>query len=104
MEEGMTTGKLVRDGIPEIMRSDGLDPQVEVLGDAAFEKALRAKLLEEANEFLSDGRIEELADLLEVIGALAERRGASMDELERLRLEKRARRGGFGERFFLKTR
>jgi predicted house-cleaning noncanonical NTP pyrophosphatase (MazG superfamily) len=96
-------GKLVRDRIPEIMRSDGLDPQVEILGDAAFEEALRAKLREEADEFLADGRVEELADLLEVIGELARRRGVSMDELERMRLDKRAKRGGFEEGLFLET-
>jgi len=101
--DGAVGGKLVRDKIPQLMRADGCDPNVETLDDDRFETALRTKLLEETNEFLADGRVEELADLLEVIRALADRRGLTMDNLERVRLEKRARRGGFEERFFLRA-
>lgn len=57
------------------------------------------------NEFLtaesSSEAIEELADIMEVIHALAEAHGASVQELERIRAEKADKRGGFKYRIYL---
>ena len=85
--------KLVRDRIPELFASP--DDQVEqVAGDELVER-LRAKLLEEVDEFLESGEVEELADIIEVCHALAAQAGARVDVLEGVRLAKRAERGGF---------
>ena len=40
-------GKLVRDGIPDIIRAAGQQPTVHVLDDDAYRDALLNKLLEE---------------------------------------------------------
>ncbi len=45
--------------------------------------------------------MEELADLLEVIRAVAAARGSSIGEVERIRQEKAAERGGFEKRLLL---
>ena len=63
---------------------------------------LDAKLDEELAEYHKDQNIEELADLLEVIHAAAIARGHTLEDLEQIRAEKAARRGGFEKRILLK--
>ena len=46
--------------------------------------------------------LEELADLLEVIRAAAAARGYTAEELEQVRAEKAARRGGFERKLYLR--
>ena len=45
--------------------------------------------------------MEELADLLEVIRAVAKARGSSIDEVEAIRRDKAAKRGGFEQKILL---
>lgn len=93
--------KLVRDRIPAIIRAEGGEPSVRIATDDEIDDLLRAKLLEEVGEFLDSGDPGdpvELADVLEVVRALAERCGVDPDVLERLRAEKAAARGGFAAR------
>lgn len=90
-------GKLVRDRIPERFPAS----RSRVLAEAEYEAALRAKLTEEVGEYLTDGTPEELADVLEVLHALAARHGLTPEELERLRAQKAAERGGFAGRVWL---
>lgn len=66
--------KLVRDRIPEIIRSAGRHPVTRVLDFADYQTALLAKLFEEAREAeqAPTGQLAtELADILEVLQALA---------------------------------
>ena len=88
--------------IPEIIGSAGKSCVTETLTDEKYLEMLDKKLDEELAEYHSDQNIEELADLLEVIYAAAEARGHSVDELERIRAEKAAKRGGFKKRILLK--
>lgn len=98
----MELPKLVRDRIPEIIRDDGEEPVTEALDDAEIVPFLQQKVVEEAREFAKDGDIEELADLLEVIHRCLELEGATMDEVERMRKEKKQERGGFDRNMVLK--
>ena len=93
--------KLVRDKIPQIIRNGGDIPVTRILDDEEYLTCLENKLDEEVAEFHRDNNIEELADILEVIYALAEADGYSPEELNRYRMEKRAERGGFHDRIFL---
>ena len=98
----MTTGKLVRDGIPQIIRDKGQAPIITVADETEYRLRLREKLGEEALEYLnasSDGEaIEELADVLEVVRALAVLHGADAGQLEKVRAAKAEARGGFEQR------
>ena len=94
--------KLVRDRIPEIIAASGKQCTTETLSEEQYLKKLDAKLDEELAEYHQDPNIEELADLLEVIRAAAIARGYSVDELERVRAEKAAKRGGFEKRILLR--
>lgn len=95
--------KLVRDRIPEIIKSSGKSCTTEILSAEDYLRMLDAKLDEELAEYHKDQNIEELADLLEVIRAAAISRGYSLEDLERVRTEKAAKRGGFEKRILLKT-
>lgn len=98
----MKHDKLVRDRIPEIIEASGKRCITEVLNRDDYIRALDAKLDEELAEYQQSKSLEELADLLEVMEALVKARGYTWEELSRVRSEKRAERGGFEERIWLK--
>jgi predicted house-cleaning noncanonical NTP pyrophosphatase (MazG superfamily) len=92
-------GKLVRDKIPQIIRSKGLEPVIYTASTEEYGARLREKLREEVEEFLdSDNDPEELADILEVLYACAEQAGTDQQQLEKLRAAKAKQRGGFTDR------
>lgn len=95
-------GKLIRDRIPEIIESKGKKAVIEVLDDDNFKKYLDNKLGEELKEYLDSGNIEELADMVEVIYALIESKGISIENFERTRIKKAYERGGFSKKLLLK--
>lgn len=95
----MGQGKLVRDKIPQIIRSEGLEPVTRKATAEEYGARLRDKLQEEVAEFLaSDDDPTELADILEVLYALADHVGIDREELEKLRAAKAEKRGGFAAR------
>jgi predicted house-cleaning noncanonical NTP pyrophosphatase (MazG superfamily) len=96
--------KLVRDRIPEIIGSHGDRAVTRVLDEADYRDALLTKLVEEAGE-ASSARAEELpaelADVLEVLQALAKALDMTWEQLLALVANKRTRRGAFEGRIFL---
>ena len=82
--------KLVRDRIPEIIEADGKTCICKTLSDEDYLHLLDEKLN------------EELADLLEVMWAVVKARGWTLEDLERVRAEKAAKRGGFEKKILLK--
>ncbi|MEU5991267.1 nucleoside triphosphate pyrophosphohydrolase [Spirillospora sp. NPDC047418] len=94
--------KLVRDRIPEVIRAAGGRPETRVADPAEHGARLRAKLVEEGGEYIASGDPEELADVLEVVHALAAAHGISPAELEHLRSAKAAERGAFSKRLVLR--
>lgn len=97
--------KLVRDRIPEIIERDGKRLSTRILDEDEYVSYLNEKLKEELAEYLkceeTKDQIEELADMLEVILALAEVRGVTAEELEAVRRQKADKRGAFNERILL---
>jgi predicted house-cleaning noncanonical NTP pyrophosphatase (MazG superfamily) len=95
----MNHGKLVRDKIPQIIRSKGQEPVIHTADIEEYSIRLRDKLREEVEEYLaSDDDREELADILEVLYALARQAGTDQQQLEKLRAAKAEERGGFADR------
>ena len=94
--------KLVRDRIPEIIEADGKTCVTETLSDSRYLEMLDAKLAEELAEYRESKSLEELADLLEVMKAVVQARGWTWNQLEQVRQEKAARRGGFEKKILLK--
>ena len=96
--------KLVRDKIPEIIRSEGKIPSVTYVKGVEYSESLGDKLYEEVEELLEPeaNTIEEAADVLEVSLAHIIHRN-KIDRAEALKKilmtleEKYERRGGFSD-------
>ena len=97
----MKYNKLIRDRIPEIIAKNGQTARVCVLTDEEYLTKLDEKLGEELAEYLADGNVEELADLLEVIYAAALVRGTTAEQLDEIRRKKAEERGAFAEKLLL---
>ena len=94
--------KLVRDRIPEIIEADGKTCICETLSHEDYLRLLDEKLNEELAEYQASKSLEELADLLEVMQAVVKARGWTEEELEQVRADKAAKRGGFEKKLLLK--
>jgi predicted house-cleaning noncanonical NTP pyrophosphatase (MazG superfamily) len=97
----MEYNKLVRDKIPQIIKDKGVTATIHIASKKEYEEKLREKLLEETKEYLEEPCAEELADILEVVYALASLLGLESSELEEIRRDKELKRGGFKERIIL---
>jgi len=95
--------KLVRDRIPEIVQADGKQAKTRILNDQEYLQELIKKLGEEYEEFKVDTNVEELADLQEVLLALADALNITPEELEKVRSEKATKRGAFKQKIFLES-
>lgn len=96
----MSALKLVRDKIPQIIIEAGKTPITRVLTDEEYLVELDKKLSEEIAEYQEAKSLEEMADIIEVLFAICEARGHSVDELIALKESKRQARGGFVEKIF----
>jgi predicted house-cleaning noncanonical NTP pyrophosphatase (MazG superfamily) len=100
----MASGKLVRDRIPEIIEAEGRKPVIKRLQGDALMTALYDKLAEEHEELLVAQRgvdkREEIADMIEVLIAIAAQYGCGEEELMEAIGRKRSERGGFADGLF----
>ena len=99
-----TYNKLVRDKIPEIIKSNGAKSvNTKILNNEEYLESLNKKLVEELNEYLSSGEIEELADLEEVLRAILDAKNTSYQDFEQIRQNKVNKRGAFKNKIFLES-
>lgn len=100
-------GKLVRDKIPDLIRASGRTPQVSTLSPSVYRKALMDKLQEEASELQAaqtrEAVVEEAADVLEALAAIAAEHGVTLDTIGEVARRKREKRGGFAMRLWLES-
>ena len=96
--------KLVRDNIPNIIEAKGETSVTKVLDDDTYKAELEKKLNEEYLEVLAasgDERVEELADVLEIIRALAKLEGKTLEDVVQIADAKSEKRGAFSKKIFL---
>ena len=96
--------KLVRDKIPDIIKANNEEPITRILNDEEFKKALEQKLAEEYQEVINatgKDRIEELADMLEVMKYLAKLENATLEDIIKKAKEKAEAKGEFAKKIFL---
>jgi predicted house-cleaning noncanonical NTP pyrophosphatase (MazG superfamily) len=96
--------KLVRDRIPEIIKSEGREPIFRTADEKEFPHLLHRKLVEEAGDLAKNPTADELSDVLEIVLAFAGEMGITWSELESAANRKREEKGGFVERIVLKER
>ncbi len=97
--------KLVRDKIPEIIAQNGGNPTTVTLEESLYQSALSDKLHEEITELetatTKQDITAEIADIVEVLEALALTHNVSFEQILKEKEEKREKRGGFTKRIFL---
>ncbi|WP_270340714.1 nucleoside triphosphate pyrophosphohydrolase [Bacillus mobilis] len=100
-----TYNKLIRDKIPQIIKANGKTPTTRILPEEEYIKEICKKTEEELTEYLEadtkEHKLEELSDLLELINALAEHEGTTLEEIDKIRRKKAKERGGFQNRIYL---
>lgn len=96
--------KLVRDRIPEIILSNGINCEVVTLSETEYRQAIRQKLMEEAQEAAEaneESLISELADLYEVMDAVMAAYEIKRELVIAEQLRRRNERGGFEKKLQL---
>ncbi|MGE6402990.1 nucleoside triphosphate pyrophosphohydrolase [Bacillus cereus] len=100
-----THNKLIRNKIPQIIKNNGKTPTTRTLSQDEYIKEICKKTEEELTEYLEattkEHKLEELSDLLELINALAEHAGTTLEEINNIRKKKAKERGDFSNRVFL---
>ncbi len=97
----MKYDKLVRDKIPEYIKSKGGNAITHIADDKEYWQKLKEKLQEEANEFFEDPTLEEMADILEVIEAICSYKKFDKQDLQKVKEEKAEKRGKFEKKIIL---
>ena len=93
--------KLVRDKIVDIIEGEGRKVNYIILDDKDYRKELNKKLQEEVKEHLEDNNVEELADIVEVIYGILNSMNVSIEDFEKVRMDKKEKRGAFEKRIYL---
>ncbi|SFK79778.1 Predicted house-cleaning noncanonical NTP pyrophosphatase, all-alpha NTP-PPase (MazG) superfamily [Paenibacillus sp. 1_12] len=96
--------KLIRDKIPQVMDAKGVAYSIRELSDREYVEKLNEKLQEELDEYIaaeSIDQVEELADLVELVYAILDNKGVSVEEFEKVRLKKKEDRGAFSKKLLL---
>ena len=100
-------GKLWRDKAIELMEKQGSRINWRKLNRKEFQRSLKDKLIEEVHEVAAastEGElIEELADVVEVIEALASSYEFSMIDIRVAKDAKKTKRGGFAGGMFVES-
>ena len=93
--------KLVRDKIPRIIEEEGRKPVYHTVGLTEHKQRLFNKMKEELQEFQEAPCVEEIADMYEVLLAIAEMHRIDMYDVIICADRKRKERGGFRAGFVL---
>ena len=97
----MQYNKLVRDKIPDVIHENGEEAVFHIARDDEYWEKLKEKVLEEFQEFIADESLEEVADLMEVLHAVAAFKGFDLQQIDQLRQTKNEKRGAFVKRIIL---
>ena len=93
--------KLVRDLIPQIIEDDGNSCDYHTANLPELKEMLYKKMHEELNEFIEKPCLEEAADMYEVLKTICWLHNIGMPAVISSAVEKREKRGGFGEGIIL---
>ena len=99
--------KLVRDLIPDIIKSSNKKCDFSVLEEKEFKLELKKKLVEEALELLNAGSeeesINELADIYEVLEHIIKINNYDKLKINKIKNDKAINKGKFNKKYFLRN-
>ena len=93
--------KLIRDKVPLIMEQANVKHEARHADNDEYKTFLKAKILEETDEFLEDPSLEEAADIYEVCLCLIKNWGFDIRDVIKHADRKRETHGSFHERIIL---
>jgi predicted house-cleaning noncanonical NTP pyrophosphatase (MazG superfamily) len=94
--------KLVRDKILKIIKKSGKEYKYHIAkDDTEYLEKLYEKFQEEITEFKENPSIEEFADILEVMEAIAKFYNYHLKYIKEIKAKKKLERGGFNNRIIL---
>ena len=100
----MSLPKLVRDHIPDIIKSSGKECKYFKVSSKDHHMALlKEKMIEELEEFLEDPCEEEAGDMLEVFLLMLKIKGISFDAVQNTSYAKMLERGSFSHGIVLES-
>ena len=95
----MKYDKIIRHRIPQIIKDNGGECEIELIDVSEGKEYLRKKLLEEAGELVeavsSADILEEMGDVFAVLQTFCRQEGITLDELALISEAKRLTRGDF---------
>lgn len=91
------TDRLVRDGTPDRIRERRDRPITRTVQGAEYRRLLVERATASLIAFEERGGVERLADVLEVVHALAADADVDPEAIEAARAERKQRKGGFAE-------
>lgn len=97
----MKYNKLIRDKVPEYIKSKGGNAIFHIADSKEFKEKLKEKLQEEVQEFLESESIEEMADIFEIISAIVEHNGWTIAQVSKVQAKKRKEKGAFKKKIIL---
>ena len=97
----MKYNKLIRDKVPDIIEGNGKTCKFHIAVENEYWDKLKQKLYEEIDEFMGCPSIEELADIQEVVNAIADLKFGRVEKLEEIRIGKLKKCGGFEKKMIL---
>ncbi len=93
--------KLVRDKVPDRIAAKGESYTMHIADDAEYREKLKEKLREEVEEWAHEESLEEMADVFEVITAILEFKGWTIEQVVEKQKEKRKTHGAFTKKIIL---
>ncbi|OHA50493.1 MAG: hypothetical protein A3A97_01240 [Candidatus Terrybacteria bacterium RIFCSPLOWO2_01_FULL_40_23] len=97
----MKYNKLVRDKIPQYIKSKGGTSSSHIADEEEYWQKLKEKLFEEVEEFNKDENAEEVADILEVLEAIVKYKQFNMENVLKIKEKEAQERGKFNDKIIL---
>lgn len=104
MKRRFHIGKLIRDKTADMSKTEGGLYTTRILSDQEYDLELKKKIAEEAEEVSQcedrETLIDELGDVLDVVGAIMAHHGISLSDVQACQKLKHQKRGGFSKKIY----